>query len=126
MHPDQAILPYILPTPLLPYIKIFLDDKVEMSEGGMDTDTGIDEPVQSAYMKQQQRSADHWSGVRDQLLEASVEVGMLSSESLCSLYDERASISCFECGPLVQYCEDCAKSAHLAQNIFHRPLVWKV
>lgn len=102
--------------------QISLEDEVEIFGGDIEC-TG---PVQSAYIKRQERSADHWSSVRDRLLEACVEFGMLPSESLCALCDERANISCSECGPLVRYCEDCTESVHSRSNIFHRPLVWKV
>ena len=80
----------------------------------------------SSYRKRQQRSASAWQQVRNQLLRASIECSVPSASAACVVCESVAVIICPDCGSQAQYCEDCTESVHSRQNIFHKPLFFKV
>ena len=96
---------------------------LDHSESG--SDACQSEELASSYMKRQQRLAENWSEIRDQMLRAAVEFG-IPFLATCNVCGNPAIITCLECGPQAFYCEDCVEGSHHLKNIFHSPRIWKV
>ena len=97
----------------------------DMNEASLSGDEGCTHA--SAYRKRQQKSVSAWLSVRDQMLRASIECSVPSSNAKCfKCEDKLAVIICLDCGPQACYCEECVESAHSKENILHKPRIWKV
>ena len=104
-----------------------LEEDVTVYSCGDVDDTHIDSgDTISAHAKHQQRLADHWLEVRDQMLYAAVECGIPTSCATCDMCEEPAAVTCMECGPRAVYCNSCVESVHSSHSIFHTPQLWKV
>ena len=81
-----------------------------------------------SYSERQQKSADHWSEIRECLLHAAVETyGFPYSGVNCTVCDHTATAVCYDCGLRAYFCDDHVERFHSKSiNIFHIPQVCKV
>ena len=68
----------------------------------------------------------NWEKIRDALTQANIEDFSLPQNACCWVCKSTATFRCQYCGPKVFLCENCARTTHMATNVFHVMDMWKV
>ena len=80
----------------------------------------------SAYYKKIEKKQTAWENMRDEVMQMAFKTSGLLQVLNCTLCNEAGVCICKDCGPLVAYCQICAKKVHKNANILHKVEIMKV
>ncbi len=80
------------------------------------------------YAERQERLAESWSAIREDLRRVAVTACSLPVGQICCVHGcgELASMRCIDCGSTEYLCVRCAEVLHARRCVFHRLEMWKV
>ena len=72
-----------------------------------------------SYSDRQQKAAEQWAEIRDQLQRVIVETRIPPADFKCVMCGDLAVVVCDDCSSMALFCKEHVEQAHLNHNIFH-------
>ena len=80
----------------------------------------------SSYTKRKQKAAERWECIQNMALDTVITSMSEPQMSCAACKDSAGIVRCFQCGPLLFYCENCAIEIHQNMLFHHYMEIWQV